>query len=455
MTASAYSPEAKLMQGDLKLRLGEYADAVNAYQDVIDTYEPVKARLRDVIKRNDGSKAYFDALVGRDVAAVNRINLPGVVEAWIADDPKMTKTLNVARDLEVTRRDIRESQEIIAELEDAINSRSKIDIFPELKEGWGRGLEIETAFIGIKREVTDMEAGMAGGMGGANYEAAHKERMRLQKMYSAIPGSRGELKAREKLVKERYDQLEIQLFKIGYEIDSMRAQLVAMNKWIQDVKTESKDITPDEEAAVREGMAKQQQLIEALEDERSRLRRIVRRAKAQTGINDEVAAREDDIRRAYRAALAREQQVLKENRNRLSSAERNQIQQIDTIMVRIEAQDEQLVTYFEQLDQIVNQKVAEIRSEVDQEKLRVLAYANELESYTGRSASLAGDIALSNFRRVEEKFDALILKADVGVIDVAWKRKEDRTNRIQELFELKGNDLKKLDKVFEDVRREN
>ena len=451
---NALIPEAQLMRGDLQLRLGEYSDAVSAYQEVIDTYEPVKARLGEVIKRRDGATAYFDALVGRDVGAVNQINLPGIVEAWIADDPKMAKTLGVARDLEVTRRDIQESTEIIAELEDAINSRSKVDIFPELKEGWGRGLELESAIIGVRRELVDMEGEMLSGADGS-YKAAREERLRLQKVYNTIPNSRAQLKDREKAVKQRYNDLEIQLFKIGYEIDSMRAQLVAMNKWIQDVKAESKDITPDEEAAVREGMAKQQELIEELEEERSRLRRIVRRAKAQTGINDEIAEREVEVKAAYKAALKREQQALKEQRGRLNANQRAQTQKIDAILTRCQSVEGQLETYFSRLDTIVNAKVAEIRAEVDREKVRVIAYTNELESYTGRSASLAGDVALSNFRRVEEKFDALILKADVGVIDVAWKRKEDRSNRIKELFELKGNDLKKLDKVFEDVRREN
>ena len=46
---------------------------------------------------------------------------------------------------------------------------------------------------------------------------------------------------------------------------------------------------------------------------------------------------------------------------------------------------------------------------------------------------------------VEEKFGELVLKADVGTIDVSWKRKEQRTVKIRTLFEKKGQELKALE----------
>lgn len=452
---SALVPEARLIRADLLLRLGEYADAVATYQQVVDDYEPIQSHLEELMRADDGARAYFDALVGRDVGVLDRLRLPAVVESWVQDDPKMGRTLGVARDLEVSRQDIAESVSIIEDLEDVVNSRSKVDIFPELKEGWGRGLEVQARFIALKENLTTLEAkvlvGPAGGS--AEYQQAHERRVRLEKDYREVPKSRAEMVKREESVKDRYNQLEIRVFKLGYEIDSMKAQLVAMDKWIEDVGgSGQQDMKVGDEQAIRAGMEQQQILVDELEKERLELRRIVRRGRTQTGINDLVAAREDDLRQRYQEAMTEERTALAALTGTAPPNAARKVEQIDAVFAQVARHEVALQTYFTKLEVIVNTKVAEIRSEIDVEKAKISSYSTDLQSFSGTSESLAGDIAVSNFRRVEERFDDLILKADVGIIDVAWKRKEARSGRIKELFELKSNDLKSLDQVFEGVR---
>jgi len=454
---SVLAPESRLLRGDLLLRLGEYDDAVETYRELVGTYEPVRDRMKDVMVRPDGPKTYFDALVGRDVGALATIDLPGIVEAWIKDDPKMARTLGVATDLEVGRQDVAESIEIIAELEDVINSRSKIEIFPELKEGWGRALEVESSLIDTKRSLVDLEAKLvlkqASSADKERYKAARADRERMQKAYAPVPKSRADLSAREKAVQKQLNNLKLEIYRLGYDIDSMRAQLVAMNKWLDDLKAEGKKARTDEET-IRQSMAQQEALVNELEQERIRLRRLVSRASAQTGINDDVAEQEQEVKKEYRASLARERQVLSGLRGGLGGGDASTVKTIDALHGRILSIEGSLLSYFDQLDKLVDDKVTDIRREVDVEKARVGQYAMTLDSFSGDSQDLAGKIAVDNFERVQDKFTDLILKADIGVIDVAWKQKDDKSERIKHLFELKGNDLKRLDQVFEDVRRE-
>lgn len=452
---SALAPEASLLRGDLLLRLGEYDDATTTYQELVGRYEPVKTRMGAVLERPDGPKAYFDALVGRGGDTLDKVELPSIVDAWVQEDPQMARTLHVATDLEVGRRDVEESNLIIEELEDVINSRSKIDIFPELKEGWGRGLELDAALVDVNRQLVDLEASLLTSSmdpnARARFQEAHAERERRQQAYAQIPKSRADLASRERVVKQRIEGLNTQLFRLGYDIDSMRAQLVAMSKWIDDMKAAGQ-AKPQDEATIRESMKQHEDAVLALEQERVKLRRIIQRAAAQTGINDEVAGQEREAKLAFRSSLARERQLLREARG--ARAQDPALRRIDDAYALLAPQEASLQTYFKDLDQLVSVRVSEIRQQIDVEKSQVAAYDQELESYAGDSDNLVGEIALSNFRRVEEKFTDLILKADIGVIDVAWKRKEDRSERIKGLFELKGNDLKRLDRVFEDVRRQ-
>ena len=63
-------------------------------------------------------------------------------------------------------------------------------------------------------------------------------------------------------------------------------------------------------------------------------------------------------------------------------------------------------------------------------------------------------IALNSFRRVQDAFYALILKADVGIVDVAWSRKADKSKEIQRLAQEKDRQIRFLDQEFKEVLEE-
>lgn len=453
---SALAPEARLLRGDLQLQLEAYAEAVETYQEVIDEYEPVRDHLREIVARRGGAKAYFDALVGREVKQARAVEVPTIVEAWVNEDPEMARNLAIAQDLDSGREDIEESKEIIEELEDAINSRSKIDIFPELKEGWGKGLEVQVRYLDLKRELLEVERTLVlkNARPGDGYKAAYQERQRLGQRYDQIPKNREALAKREAAVKKRFDELQTQIYRMGYEIDSRRAQLVAMDKWMQDQKAQGQKLSPENEASVRQNLDKEFALLEEWEAQRQELRKIVRRSSTQTGINDDVAEQEGEVKREFAASMDAERRQLEQLRGNVGGQDAQRLREVDALLGTLERQDQALSGYFARLEKIVNRKVNDIRRELDTERIRVLQYGEELSAYTNNSESLSQEIAQNNFQRVESKFNELVLKADVGIIDVAWKRKDDRSVRIKELFQSKGRDLKTLEQNFRGVLAE-
>ena len=63
-------------------------------------------------------------------------------------------------------------------------------------------------------------------------------------------------------------------------------------------------------------------------------------------------------------------------------------------------------------------------------------------------------IAFDSFKRVRRQFYDLVLKADVGMVDVAWTKKQDDTNKIQDLSKQKDKELKGLDDEFKEVLKD-
>ncbi len=72
----------------------------------------------------------------------------------------------------------------------------------------------------------------------------------------------------------------------------------------------------------------------------------------------------------------------------------------------------------------------------------------------GGEASLGGGLAQAMFTRVADRFYDLVVRSDVGIIDVAWALKQNKTDENSRLTREKKRELKLLDDEFKDVLKE-
>ncbi|HCF61353.1 MAG TPA: hypothetical protein DFS52_25575, partial [Myxococcales bacterium] len=80
--------------------------------------------------------------------------------------------------------------------------------------------------------------------------------------------------------------------------------------------------------------------------------------------------------------------------------------------------------------------------------------ALEVKAASSSARNLIGTIAYQSFKRIRRQFYELVLKADVGLVDVAWTRKQNKTNEIQDLAKQKEREVKGLEDEFKEVLKE-
>ena len=107
-----------------------------------------------------------------------------------------------------------------------------------------------------------------------------------------------------------------------------------------------------------------------------------------------------------------------------------------------------------QVDLLIDQKLADMRSTITDEKAHLLAYNRTLDSYRGETNEVGGGVAASSFRAMAERFYQIVVRADVGIIDVAWALKQNKTDENSRLVREKKRDLKVLDDEFREVLKE-
>jgi hypothetical protein len=91
---------------------------------------------------------------------------------------------------------------------------------------------------------------------------------------------------------------------------------------------------------------------------------------------------------------------------------------------------------------------------IGSEKLKLTQYEQQIFQLKGESKRLASRIAFNTFLTVRKKFRSLVLQAEVGVIDVAWREKQTIQNEKTQLSKERNSELRVLDSEFRDLVQE-
>jgi hypothetical protein len=108
-----------------------------------------------------------------------------------------------------------------------------------------------------------------------------------------------------------------------------------------------------------------------------------------------------------------------------------------------------------ELERVANERAAEIRRQVDEESQRIVGYQQTLAQLDTEAEEVVGAVTYHNFRLVQRRFYDLVLRADVGRIDVTWAVREEHRMRVEILTRERQRELQALDDDFREIMDEN
>ncbi|HXX30588.1 MAG TPA: tetratricopeptide repeat protein [Myxococcaceae bacterium] len=452
---STLAPDAQILQGHLLLKLKRYREATDTYNGVINTYAPVRDELDALLNVNKDPVAYFDNLLLRNERNldVNAL-LPPVALKWATTQAEVNDALTVVKAMDDGRKGVGDGEQLADRILKALGERG-MEAFPALQEGYTRADAVSTALVSAEQSLTQAEAELVAPVLTAD------ERAQLQRLLTDESGARARLATlpttsvavadRRRAMQDRIDALDREAFRVGYELQSMNAVLAAVQKWVADTRAQRKGSAADEKA-FQERVRAEQQAAAALEREVDALRAELRdaRAKADTSLSGEEALRAEVI-----SVESQAHQVIAQAESRLTDpAAKAVIARAHAARDRLDALAKRTEAAKAALQARVRKKGDEIRDKVLAEQMLLQQYTTDVTRASGEARQLVGRIAFDSFRRVRGQFYDLVLKADVGVVDVAFTRKQDKTSDIQKTASQKDRELKALDDEFKEVLRD-
>jgi len=450
---STLAPEAKILQGHLQLKLKKYDEADDTYDQVVNEYSPVYDEINALLTVED-PVSYFDKLLARneknlDVASL----LPQEALKWATTQKEVSDAVRMINDLESGRRGIEEAKDIAARVLKALEERG-MESFPQLQEGYVRAEAVEAALARSEQALGRAEAALAQDL----MSISQKEELarvkaqldELQKRFASVPTNQAEVAARRKRMQERVDAADKQAFKLGYELQSLNAMLVAIEKWMDDNRNKRKG-TPEDEKAFRARIQSELDVVDVLGKELQVVRNDLGQERASA---DASVSGEDALRKEHLALLARQHQLVSAVEPGMGPEAQKILQRAHQLRASVSGLQQRVAASKGVLREQLTRRGKQLREKVLGEQQLLAQYQNSVGTVSTDARNLVGRIAFDSFKRVRQQFYDLVLKANVGNVDVAFTRKQDKTSQIQKMSAEKDRELRQLDGEFKEVLKE-
>jgi hypothetical protein len=230
----------------------------------------------------------------------------------------------------------------------------------------------------------------------------------------------------------------------------MEAELVAIEQYFIKSRADQK-IKPEE---LVQPVGSLREAIVELRAANDRIRNNIAEAAREATVG---AATGDSDRGAIGtlvASMKKEREVYQGVRSRLSGGDQRDFDAIVNILERADAVQARLAEIDAKLEGVAQQRLGELKQQLLAERGQLQTASAKLGGILSESQNLGGGLAFSMLSKVTDRFYDLVVQSDVGLVDVAWGLKDERTSAVSKLVNQQKLELKTVDEDFRSLLEE-
>jgi len=446
------APHLRLLMGNLNLRMNNFFLASDAFGKVRDEFEPVHRQLQQIIVKAQADPTYFDSLVGKsldkfDIAAF----VPPAAAGWVRAEPDVAKMTALANSVGEMEHDLADSQKLVERIDKVMQGSGRAGIFPDLAGARTKSVEMLNATVNIRQKLSGRMRTLI------DPTLTEEERKKLdvlaiqrdglQRQLSNAPTTDAAVKDRDAAMKAGYGSIDAEASDLNVQIQSLDAQLVAIESYYRSSRSEQKIRPEDIQGPLRD----MRSAIDELRTMHDQLREEIADASRDATTAGGAGAAERETTQRLTDLLRQESEVEDAAKLRLSSSARPEADRLGGLMARCDGVQTKLNEFDKKVDGQVDTRLDTVRKYLVAEKEELAKAGGKLGGIVDDSKGLGGGLAQAMFAKVADKFYDLVVRSDVGIIDVAWGLKDQKTSAVNKLTNQKNLEMKALDEDFRKV----
>ena len=432
---SPLNADGKVLRGDLLARNGRYDEAEVVFDEVRATFGPIRDELAMKRSQHPDLHEYFRIVVRENLGDFDIDDfLPEAARRWIDLEGDYERALEMLADLSEAKQLVRETDELAERIRAALSAPNRISVFADLRRQSERTTGLRNRAARARGTLIEAEAQARGQRPGELEQIVARRRAAQAELLKMPTETEGFVdRDLEKLGEFRAAERDLQGLRI--EILGLEARIVASRAGLPAVDPQKVD-----RKALAAQLLEHEAEIKAYEQQLTWIRRRLEVGRLHVGVGDKRYQADDVKRSEFIDLVGRERKLA-------GSAG----PEYDAAFSRVAGLERQLDQRDSEIAGVVRQRVSQMLITVDEETANLERYRAALRSLEGETEDVVGAITCLNFNRVHDRFYDLVLRADVGKVDVAWARREDHRVRIDTLTRERARELQSLDDEFRDV----
>lgn len=432
------SPTVRLLEGNLRIRKAqlirqaeitgtksaderstpqaEYEKAEKIFTETHQRYHPSFLALERMVAGTLNPASFIDQISGRNTRVfASSAPIPEAAAQWLREEPEVQRVVNVETDLNNIRNSLTEAEQTITRLEGVLATGDRLTLYPVLSSRRMRIAAIQHSLIGIRSQLHD-QAGSSDG-----------SRRALVAQYQTLGDPEQAHGKRTSEAQAGFDKVEESAQEVETAVMGMQAMAVSL-------RTFAPQLADVDRAKLQDEIDQVTKEAQSIEDELADIRKEIVLGKDLAPVGDEDWMRARALRAQVKAALDNEHRNLGGRGGALAD-------QAARISATLEQADQQI-------DAMVGQGLEDVKRMIAEERKNIVEYRGLLAEYEQEVRTVGAEVLGYSFKTVKDKLYDVVVRSDVGNVDVAWSRREDTDDDLKRLNLARARDLKQLRDEF-------
>jgi tetratricopeptide (TPR) repeat protein len=432
----------------------EYQKAEALFTSTRDLYGAAYHALDELVAAKSDATGYLAQISGRTSGAFQiHETLPEVAASWLRAEPTVQRIVAIENDLAEIQDNIANAERSIARLRITLASSDPLAAFPSLVERRGRVREVRDTTVKQRQVLADEEYDLvqhAKGTDMMEVESAHQVRLKATEEFAQIPELRAAALDQQTATQAKLEGFDKDLMDTARTINSIEATGAAIRTYMTSMPA----MPPEVRTSVEQQLGAFSPDIDADEVELEALRRDLVLAREAAAPVDTLRPRELQLRNALINALDEEHIAAARQLASAGGDERKRADLIAAMVAQAKRVAARLDSDDKELDDVANAANADTRAELARQSTQLAAFNSQLAEVEAQSQAVGGELLGASFNVVKTKLYDIVVRADVGVIDVSWSRKEEAADEQKRLNLEKQREVRQIRDEFREVLEE-
>jgi TolA-binding protein len=438
---SSYVADGIVLRGNLLLRNGQHDQAADVFVNASSGYGPVRDSLNAVVHEHQDSGAYFRGLVKDhlDDFSISTV-LPQAAVPFARDEYELERATEVMGEMAALRKLVADTEIIIKRFNDALAADNRANIYPD-----SRRLRMRTT--GILNRATLLRIRLIGQVTSktptvsGEVASVRTERKSLEAQLAKLPTAEGDFVTRDKEPLSKYKALGHQLRGIEAEVYALEARIAAAERFVRESAALRAD--PAGIAAVESELKGHRRAVDLYRQALTEASYTIDAGRIRVGVDDERYMADRAARLRYKSLVDRELGMLRGTSN--APAE------IDPQYSRLGSVESKIDTHDQYIDGVLAERTTEISRLLTVEQATLDGHRQRLATLEGEAEGTVGGATMIGFDNVRQRLYDLVLRADVGGVDVRWGEREKHRINVERLTRDRARELEALDSEYNEI----